>query len=60
MFRPVEMVTLHTADPPGLRYAGAADYWDPPPPDRAAMQDAARRVGALPSPSVALAGGHHG
>lgn len=56
VFRPVEMVTLRTADPPGLRYAGAADYWDPAPPDRAAMRNAARRVGALLRDEVGYGG----
>jgi hypothetical protein len=46
VFRPVEMVTLRTADPHGFRYGGAATFFDPPDPDREVMRGVARRVGA--------------
>ncbi|MBA3653432.1 MAG: hypothetical protein H0W70_04490 [Actinobacteria bacterium] len=42
--RPVEMITLRSGEQ--FFYAGAATYWDPPDPDREAMRDIARRVGA--------------
>lgn len=46
VFRPVEMVTLRTGDA-RFFYAGCASFWDPPPADREAMRDVARRVGAV-------------
>lgn len=58
VFRPIEMVTLRTADPPGFRYAGAASFWDPPAADRDEMRDVARRVGALLRDEVAFAGSY--
>jgi len=45
-FRPVEIVTFHTDDERGFRYAGAATYYDPPDAVRAAMRDAVRDMGA--------------
>jgi hypothetical protein len=44
-FRPVELVTLRQPGGSGLRYAGAATFWDPPDADREVMRDLARRVG---------------
>jgi hypothetical protein len=47
-FRPVELVTLRKpggSGRSGLRYAGAATFWDPPDADREVMRDLARRVG---------------
>jgi hypothetical protein len=46
VFRPVELVTLRTADERGLRYCGAATYFDPPVGTRGAMRAAARSIGA--------------
>jgi hypothetical protein len=45
--RPVELVTLRSPSRPHLRYAGTATVWDPPPEDREAMRDVARRIGEL-------------
>ncbi|HEX6425922.1 MAG TPA: hypothetical protein VFZ79_20690 [Acidimicrobiales bacterium] len=56
VFRPVEMVTLRTIDPPGFRYGGAATFFDPPAADREAMREAARRVGAVLRDEVGFAG----
>ena len=47
VFRPVELLTLRADTIPHLRFAGAGTFWDPPPSDRDAMRDAARRVGAV-------------
>jgi hypothetical protein len=58
VFRPMEMVTLRECDPPGFRYAGVSSFWDPPDTDRAAMRDAARRVGALLRDEVGFAGAY--
>ena len=58
VFRPMEMVTLRTTDPPGFRYGGVASFWDPPAADRAVMRDAARRVGALLRDEVGFAGSY--
>ncbi len=44
--RPVEMVNLHIPKAPGVRYCGAATFWDPPDQDREYMRALARRVGA--------------
>jgi hypothetical protein len=44
--RPVEIITFHTNDDRGFRYAGAASYYDPPDVVRTAMRDAVRRLGA--------------
>jgi hypothetical protein len=45
VFRPVEIAIVR--DVPGRRfvYGGLSTYWDPAPPDREAMRDAARSVG---------------
>lgn len=56
VFRPMEMVTLREADPPGFRYAGVSSFWDPPDADRVVMRDAARRVGGLLRDEVGFAG----
>jgi hypothetical protein len=45
VFRPVELMTLRVDDPQGLRYAGAATYYDPPDAVRVSMRSAATRVG---------------
>jgi len=58
VFRPMEMVTLRTTDPPGLRYGGVSSFWDPPAADRAVMRDAARRVGALLRDEVGFGGSY--
>ena len=58
VFRPVEMVTLRTLDPPGFFYGGAATFFDPPPTDREAMRDAARRVGTLLRDEVGFGGSY--
>lgn len=44
--RPCEMIVLRRPDRSGLIYARASTFWDPPPEDREAMREAARRVGA--------------
>jgi hypothetical protein len=46
-FRPVELLTLRRNVAPRLRFAGACTIWDPPDDDRAAMRDAAVRLGTL-------------
>ncbi len=55
-FRPVELMTLRSARPPRLRFAGAATFWDPPPADRDDMRDAARRLGEVLRERVAFRG----
>jgi hypothetical protein len=45
-FRPVELMTFRVDEPRGLRYAGAATYYDPSPDDRAVMRASAFRMGA--------------
>ena len=54
--RPIEMVTLRRPGSSRLFYAGAASLWDPPPEDRAEMQSAVRRVGALLREEVGFRG----
>jgi hypothetical protein len=44
--RPVEIVMLRDPAARAFTYSGLGTTWDPPPGDRAAMRDAARRVGA--------------
>jgi hypothetical protein len=46
VFRPVELMTFRVDEPTGLRYAGAATYYDPPDSVRAYMRAAAARVGS--------------
>ncbi|HEX6417790.1 MAG TPA: ATP-grasp domain-containing protein [Acidimicrobiales bacterium] len=58
VLRPVEMVTVRSAEPPALRYAGAATFFDPPDAVRRAMRDAARRVGELLRDEVGFAGSY--
>lgn len=58
VFRPVEMVTLRTSDPPGFRYGGAATFWDPPPAARAEMREVARRVGVRLRDEVGFGGAY--
>lgn len=58
VFRPVEMVTLRTTDPPAFRYGGAATFFDPPAADREAMREAARLVGAVLRDEVGFAGSY--
>jgi hypothetical protein len=58
VFRPLEMVVLREADPPGFRYGGVASYWDPPSADREVMRDVARRVGELLRDDVDFGGAY--
>src|SRR6266550_6271814 len=57
VLRPVELITLRVDDERGLRYAGAATYFDPAPIDREAMRAAARRLGACLGERVDFRGG---
>jgi len=43
--RPCEMVVFRKLGTNQLHYGRAATFWDPPPADREAMRDIARRVG---------------
>jgi RimJ/RimL family protein N-acetyltransferase len=56
VFRPVEAITLRSADPPTLHYGGAATFFDPPEADRARMRIMARRVGSLLRDEVGFRG----
>jgi RimJ/RimL family protein N-acetyltransferase len=56
VFRPVEAMTLRSADPPALHYGGAATFFDPPEADRAGMRIVARRVGSLLRDEVGFLG----
>jgi RimJ/RimL family protein N-acetyltransferase len=56
VFRPVEAITLRSADPPKLHYGGAATFFDPPEADRARMRIVARRVGSLLRDEVGFRG----
>jgi hypothetical protein len=56
VLRPVELVTLRVDEPRGLRYAGAATYFDPPDELRAGMRAAAARVGARLRAAVGFRG----
>ena len=56
VFRPVELITLRSAQRPHLRYAGTATVWDPAADDREAMRDAARRIGSVLRAEVGLRG----
>jgi hypothetical protein len=58
VLRPVEMVTLRTADPPGFRYGGAATFFDPPAADRTHMRNVARWVGELLRDEVGFGGAY--
>jgi RimJ/RimL family protein N-acetyltransferase len=58
VFRPVEAMTLRSADPPSLHYGGAATFFDPPEADRARMRIVARRVGSLLRDEVGFLGGY--
>jgi RimJ/RimL family protein N-acetyltransferase len=58
VFRPVEAITLRSADPPTLHYGGAATFFDPPEADRARMRIVARRVGALLRDEVGFRGSY--
>jgi RimJ/RimL family protein N-acetyltransferase len=58
VFRPVEAITLRSADPPTLHYGGAATFFDPPEADRARMRIVARRVGALLREEVGFRGSY--
>ncbi len=55
--RPVELMTLRVDNERGFRYAGAATYFDPEPPERAAMRAAVRRLGAWLREHVDFRGG---
>ncbi len=57
VLRPVELVTLRADDDSGLRYAGAATYFDPEPDDRAVMRTAALRLGTHLRERVDFRGG---
>jgi hypothetical protein len=57
VLRPVELVTLRLDNERGLRYAGAATYFDPEPDDRVAMRAAARRLGTHLRERVDFRGG---
>jgi hypothetical protein len=57
VLRPVELITLRVDDDRGLRYAGAATYFDPAPIEREAMRAAARRLGACLAARVDFRGG---
>lgn len=57
VFRPVELVTLRRADVEAFVFAGMSTWWDPPKPERRAMRQAARRVGALLAERVDYRGG---
>jgi hypothetical protein len=56
-FRPAELVTLRTEEPRGLRYAGAATYYDPPDDVREHMREAARGMGEFLRADVGFRGG---
>lgn len=56
VFRPVEAMTLRSADPPNLHYGGAATFFDPPEADRAKMRVVARRMGSLLRDEVGFLG----
>jgi RimJ/RimL family protein N-acetyltransferase len=58
VFRPVEAITLRSADPPALHYGGAATFFDPPEADRARMRIVARRVGSLLRDEVGFLGAY--
>jgi hypothetical protein len=57
VFRPVELVTLRSRDLRGLRYAGAATFYDPPSDIGEQMRDAACRMGEFLRSSVGFRGG---
>ena len=46
VFRPVEIAILRDVTRRQFVYGGLSTFWDPPRPDRDAMREAARRVGA--------------
>lgn len=56
VFRPAEMMTLRDPVERRFVYGRAGTYWDPPPADRAAMRDVARRIGAQLHRQVAYRG----
>ena len=58
VFRPVEAMTLRSADPPTLHYGGTATFFDPPEADRARMRVVARRVGSLLRDEVGFLGSY--
>jgi hypothetical protein len=57
VLRPVELMTMRVDDPEGLRYCGAATYFDPPAEYRDAMRAAASRVGAFLRHKIGFRGG---
>jgi hypothetical protein len=57
VFRPVELMTMQVDEPKGLRYCGAATYFDPPAAYRDEMRAAAARVGRFLRREVAFRGG---
>jgi hypothetical protein len=54
--RPVELAVLHSPRSRRFVHGGQSTWWDPPPADREAMRDLARRVGA----HLAAAHGYRG
>jgi RimJ/RimL family protein N-acetyltransferase len=56
VFRPVEAITLRSADPPALHYGGWSTFFDPPEVERARMRIVARRVGSLLRDEVGFLG----
>lgn len=56
VLRPVELVMLRPPTGSRFRYAGAGTFWDPPPADREAMREVARRVGRALADRVGFRG----
>ncbi len=57
VFRPCELLIYTQTDSPRFVYAGSATLWDPSSGDRAAMREAARKVGESLRHSVGYRGG---
>jgi predicted ATP-grasp superfamily ATP-dependent carboligase len=56
VLRPVELVMLRPPTGSRFRYAGAGTFWDPPPADREATREVARRVGRALADRVGFRG----
>ncbi len=56
-FRPLELVVLRTPGRRSFVFGGMGTWWDPPPADRAAMRDMARRIGGWLGAEVGYRGG---